>query len=157
MKAMVFEHHAVERYIERYAPGTPLPKATRDLQALAAGACRLREKRSDGKDQWKAEDGTIFVVSYERGLRRCVTVLPVGADDRFIDEQRVSVPGDVVDPGTQAMRLAVSYLLERASVDPIARDVRDRIQAIAPWALSPAAVDPSNDTIAADGTGGRDA
>jgi hypothetical protein len=69
--------HVIERYIERYAPGLTETEARVQLDGLAAGAVRVRQKTLCGDTQW-ANNNMLFVTRRDRGngAEICVTILP---------------------------------------------------------------------------------
>lgn len=153
MRRLHFALHAMQRYVERHAPGLSLAEATRRLQDAVPSARRLRSNTPRGEEQWLAESiGVVFVIKRDGpgGERAsCVTILPVGAEQEYVHEQRVSLP-TVADPSTTALRLAMKFVVERAGVDDDARRTRDQIAEIAPWAVRPSFVDASNDSARTD-------
>lgn len=65
-------HHAVERYRQRYEPGSSFPDAEADLQRHVRDA-EYQERTVDGDDVWVSPAGVRMVV---RADGTVVTVLP---------------------------------------------------------------------------------
>lgn len=143
--------HAAERYLERHAKdGTTLAEATAVLQLAWPTAIRQRERTKTGNEIYLAPDlgldgcGLDLIVARDgpgRGRQCLVTVLPVGTGRQYRHERR-EARTSLADPSTEALRIAVTYVVDRADVDPAARVARDRIAAIAPWAVRPSMVSP---------------
>lgn len=71
-------HHAVDRFVERFAPEMSHDEARAHLEAKAAGAARLSTRTMLGQEQWKIEGpACVLVVKRDRGGPPVVvTVLP---------------------------------------------------------------------------------
>lgn len=83
-----FTTHAVERYIERHAPGLSLGEARKRLAELATLAVRGRE-RPFTQIIWTVGEDLIFVTIEENGQIRCLTVL--GEAPRALEPQDEAV------------------------------------------------------------------
>lgn len=69
--------HAVLRYVQRHARGTPHEQARAEIERLASGAMPLRERTVRGQQMWRVrEPPMLLVVKPDAGRYVCVTVLP---------------------------------------------------------------------------------
>ncbi len=78
MTAIAITHHAVDRFVERFAPEMSHDEARAHLEAKAPGAARLATRTVLGQEQWKIEGpACVLVVKRDRGgAAVVVTVLP---------------------------------------------------------------------------------
>jgi len=103
-----FTQHAVERFIQRHAPGLSIAEARAHLEDRGHDATRLKQKTIKGQAQWQIDDPPcILVVKYDTRIRRAV-VVTVLAEPETID----GIPPD-----------------EQAILDEWLEDNRDRLRA----------------------------
>lgn len=137
-----FMIHALDRYIERFSPGTPRPLATRMLSDASLRATRRRRNTRTGEEVWTLEvdskrvDCVVKRDGPGRGRAVCVTVMPEGTADGYVHEQRVSQSSAVADPASEALRIAVRYAMAAAQRGE-ARAIRvvEELTALAPWVV----------------------
>lgn len=90
---IAFTPHAIERFIERHAPGTSMLEAERHLQE--ANAVRLRQRTILGQLQYQLEEPRcVLVVKRDPRVRPelvCVTVLPEREDSRGWSEDEEAI------------------------------------------------------------------
>lgn len=137
----VFATHAVERYIERFAPSMSVPEAHRLLSAAVRTATRRRSRTSHGDEVWhcSVNDVRIDCVIKRDSIGSgaiCVTVLPEGNGDAYVPERRVSVLTRG-NPADEALRIATRYAV--ASADrgcERARRVVSELEHLVPWIVS---------------------
>lgn len=78
--------HAVERYVERHAPGTPFDVAFVAFNELLKGASPVRSKSINGQALWRVDDPPMLLVTKRDGGRVVVvTVLPPSAVEEDAD------------------------------------------------------------------------
>jgi hypothetical protein len=147
-----FMLHAIDRYVQRFDTNVSRQEATRRLGDASRSALRSRRHTRTGEEIWICEvlgrrvdcvikrDGAW---GGREGRAVCVTILPEGAGDSYVNEQRVSLPLPT-DPSAEALRVAVRYAVASAQRgEERALRVVAEIKRIAPWAL--AGLEPAND------------
>lgn len=136
----VFAPHAVERYIERFAPSMSVPEAHRLLSNSVRTATRRRSRTSHGDEVWHC---TVNDVRVDCVIKRdsymgnksgiCVTVLPEGNGDAYVPERRVSVLTRG-NPADEALRIATRYAVASAGRGcERARRVVSELEHLVPW------------------------
>jgi hypothetical protein len=151
-----FEPHAVERFIERHAPGLSMPEAHRRLRDAVASASIMRERTRSGDECWMLGDLDVVAVIKRDGRdgkrASCVTVLPKGGHREYVHERRVSMPTPP-NPADAALRVAARYAIASAGRGcERARRVVQELSHLVPWIVSvEACADAEN-----EGAPGRD-
>lgn len=99
--------HAVLRYVQRHARGTPHDQARAEIERLAGGATPLRERTVRGQQMWRvSEPPMLLVVKPDGGRYVCVTVLP----STIADEEDAAIEAEIVEAYAR-----IRHLVERGS------------------------------------------
>ncbi|HSF40366.1 MAG TPA: hypothetical protein VLT87_11280 [Thermoanaerobaculia bacterium] len=88
MAEWIITKHAVERYIERAAPGFSETAARAALRTAVHEAAPLRETTDRGDARWRTASGLILIVKREKGKLWVVTVLTEAEDAQMSDLER---------------------------------------------------------------------
>lgn len=115
--------HAVLRYAQRHARGTPHAQARADIERLASEATPLRERTLRGQQLWRIDKPPmILVVKPDAGRYVCVTVLPPAVADEAEDD---SVEAEIVDAYAR-----IRHLVERDGSTVEIKNTQENVAAL---------------------------